>query len=147
SLRIYIEQSIAAMTGYRGGSIEDNEESLDNELYKLESSDGVLVCPCDAAAKKEEKGGFHLISDAEPQSPEAAPQSPEQAPPSLDYVHGPEYLEYLALSDNEISVEDQPLPTDASPTAVSPGCVADYKPLEEDPKEDPEEDPADYPTD
>ncbi|GKE65415.1 hypothetical protein Tco_1519576, partial [Tanacetum coccineum] len=61
----------------------------------------------------------------------------EQAPQSPDYVPGPEYLEYLAPSDDEIPVEDQPLPFDALPTALSPGYVADSDPLEEDPEEDP----------
>nr|GFD32953.1 hypothetical protein [Tanacetum cinerariifolium] len=50
--------------------------------------------------------GFHLISDAEPQTPEVVPQSPEQAPPSPDYMPGPEYPEYVALCDDEIPVED-----------------------------------------
>ncbi|GJZ16036.1 hypothetical protein Tco_0551713, partial [Tanacetum coccineum] len=50
----------------------------------------------------------------------AAPQSPEQAPPSPDYVPGPEYPKYVAPSDDEIPVGDQPLPADASPTALSP---------------------------
>nr|GEU53477.1 retrotransposon protein, putative, Ty3-gypsy subclass [Tanacetum cinerariifolium] len=86
--------------------------------------------------------GFHLLSDAEPQSPEATPQSPKQASPSPDYEHGPEYLEYLAPYDDEIPVEDQPLPTDASPTSLSPGYVADS-----DPEEAHEEDPDNYPTD
>nr|GFC25014.1 hypothetical protein [Tanacetum cinerariifolium] len=39
-------------------------------------------------------------------------------------------------------MEDQPLPTDASPTALSSDYVVDF----EDEK-DPKEDPADYPTD
>ncbi|GKD70581.1 hypothetical protein Tco_1324671 [Tanacetum coccineum] len=39
-------------------------------------------------------------------------------------------------------MEDQPLPDDASPTALSPGYVA-----ESDPEEDPEEDHADYSAD
>ncbi|GKE68735.1 hypothetical protein Tco_1526807 [Tanacetum coccineum] len=65
--------------------------------------------------------GFHLISDAEPYSLKATSQSQEQAPPSPDYVPGPEYPEYLAPSDDDIPVEDQPLPTDASPIALSPG--------------------------
>ncbi|GJR42406.1 hypothetical protein Tco_1310509 [Tanacetum coccineum] len=43
------------------------------------------------------------------------------------------------------SSTDQPLPVDASPTALSPGYIADSD-LEEDEK-DPEEDPADYPAD
>nr|GEZ56009.1 hypothetical protein [Tanacetum cinerariifolium] len=40
-------------------------------------------------------------------------------------------------------LEDQPLPADASPTALSPGYVVDSDP-EKDEK-DPKEDPADYP--
>nr|GFD16841.1 hypothetical protein [Tanacetum cinerariifolium] len=39
-------------------------------------------------------------------------------------------------------MEDQPLPTDASPTALSPGYVVDFD-LEKDEK-DPKEDPANY---
>nr|GEU35902.1 hypothetical protein [Tanacetum cinerariifolium] len=80
-------------------------------------------------------------------------------PPYLDYVPGPkhppssveipyvpelEYLEYLAPFDDEASLEDQPLPVDASPTATSPSYVADSDP-DEDPEEDPEDDHDDYP--
>ncbi|GJX20401.1 hypothetical protein Tco_0223078 [Tanacetum coccineum] len=64
-------------------------------------------------------------------APEEAPQSLEQAPPSPDYVPGLEYLEYLAPSDDEILVEDQPLPADASPTALSPGYEEDEEGEEE----------------
>ncbi|GKB37078.1 putative reverse transcriptase domain-containing protein [Tanacetum coccineum] len=64
---------------------------------------------------------FQWVSNAEPQSPETAPESLEQAPPSPNY----------------------PLPVDASPTALSPGYIADSDPSEEDL----EEDPADYPID
>nr|GFA97771.1 hypothetical protein [Tanacetum cinerariifolium] len=42
-------------------------------------------------------------------------------------------------------MEDQPLPADASPTALSPGYVVDFDP-EKDEK-DPKEDPAYYPAD
>ncbi|GJS16065.1 hypothetical protein Tco_0410537 [Tanacetum coccineum] len=73
-------------------------------------------------------------------------RGPKQAPPSPDYVSGLEYPEYLAPSNDEIPVEDQPLPVDASPTALSPGYVTDSDP-EEDLEEDPKEDPADYPAD
>nr|GEU83821.1 hypothetical protein [Tanacetum cinerariifolium] len=84
--------------------------------------------------------GFHLLSDVKPQLPEAALQSLEQAPLSPDYVPGPEYPEYLAPFDDEIPVEDPPLPADALPTALSLGYIADFDHLEEDP----DEDPADY---
>nr|GFA50227.1 hypothetical protein [Tanacetum cinerariifolium] len=42
-------------------------------------------------------------------------------------------------------IEDQPLPVDASPTALSPGYIVDSDP-EKDEK-DPKEDPAYYPAD
>ncbi|GJU63419.1 hypothetical protein Tco_1245254, partial [Tanacetum coccineum] len=98
------------------------------------------------------------VSDDEPQSPKAASQLPEQAPPSPDYVPGPvhapspdyvpghEYPKYVASLDDEVSIEDQPLLADASPTILSLGYVADSDP-DEDTEEDPEEDPADYPGD
>ncbi|GKF30151.1 hypothetical protein Tco_0096493, partial [Tanacetum coccineum] len=47
----------------------------------------------------------------------------------LSPVHAPKYPEYLASSDNDIApVEDQPLP--ASPISLSPGYIADLKPIE-----------------
>ncbi|GJV78937.1 hypothetical protein Tco_1514807 [Tanacetum coccineum] len=67
------------------------------------------------------------------------PEEPEQAPLSPDYVPRPEYLEYLAPSDKEIVVEDQPYADYASPDAVSPRYVTDL-----DPEEDFEDGPLDY---
>ncbi|GJU44765.1 hypothetical protein Tco_1202031 [Tanacetum coccineum] len=96
---------------------------------------------------------MHLVA---PPSPDYVPR-PEH-PPSPDYVPGPEhpplpvyvpepeYPEYLVPSEDETPLEDQPLPDEASPTALSPGYVADFD-LDEDPEEDPEEDHADYPAD
>ncbi|GJT17528.1 hypothetical protein Tco_0876234 [Tanacetum coccineum] len=93
---------------------------------------------------------FQWVSDVEPEAPEEAPQSLEQAPPSPnyvpgpehppspDYVPGPKYPEYLVPPDDEVPIEDQPLPTNASPTALSSGYAADSDPSEED--------LADYPT-
>nr|GEX54471.1 putative reverse transcriptase domain-containing protein [Tanacetum cinerariifolium] len=108
-----------------------------------------------------------IDSNDELEAPEEASRSPRQAPPSpdyvpspkhsssLDYVSGPEEpehaplsldyvpeLEYLVPSDAEIPIEDQPLPDDASPIALSPGYVVDF-----DLEKDPEEDPAKYPDD
>ncbi|GKD08854.1 hypothetical protein Tco_1188539 [Tanacetum coccineum] len=67
-------------------------------------------------------------------------------PPSPDYVPSLEYPKYVAPSDDEVPIEDQPLPTDALPTALSLGYVVDSD-LEEDLEYDPEEDPVDYPAD
>ncbi|GJX24155.1 hypothetical protein Tco_0228600 [Tanacetum coccineum] len=108
------------------------------------------------------------VSDDELKAPEKALQSPRQAPPSPDYVPSPEhpplpdyvnspgepkqvplspkyvpkpeYPEYLVPSDAEAPIEDQPLPDDASPAALSLGYVA-----ESNPEEETEEDPAEYP--
>ncbi|GJV19805.1 hypothetical protein Tco_1368825 [Tanacetum coccineum] len=94
-------------------------------------------------------------SSKKPDSPEAASASPDyvsglgepkQAPPSLDYVPCPEYPEYLAPTDDEIVVEDQPYADSASLVALSPGYVVDSDP-EKDPEEDSEDGPADYPAD
>ncbi|GJV43405.1 hypothetical protein Tco_1427941 [Tanacetum coccineum] len=77
-----------------------------------------------------------------PPSPDYMP-GPKHPPSPIEvpYVPEPEYPEYLAPSDAEAPLEDQPLPIDASPTALSPGYVADSDP------EDPKEDHADYPAD
>ncbi|GJW33637.1 hypothetical protein Tco_0053669 [Tanacetum coccineum] len=94
---------------------------------------------------------FQWVSDEEPEAPPSPdyvpglehPPSPDyvpgpEHPPLPDYVPEPEYPEYLVPSDNEVPIKDQPLHTDASPIALSPGYVVDF---------DPEEDPADYPAD
>ncbi|GKD22633.1 hypothetical protein Tco_1224336 [Tanacetum coccineum] len=60
----------------------------------------------------------------------------------LVYISEPVYLEYLAPSDDDIPFEDQPLPADTSPAALSPGYVSDS-----DSKKDPEESPINYATD
>ncbi|GJY80809.1 hypothetical protein Tco_0493560 [Tanacetum coccineum] len=78
-----------------------------------------------------------VYTDSEPGRP-VAPSSP-------DYVPGPKQPPSPDYGD-EAPIEDQPLPTDASPTALSPGYVADSD-LDEDLEEDPEEDHANYPAD
>ncbi|GJV57519.1 hypothetical protein Tco_1458524 [Tanacetum coccineum] len=84
----------------------------------------------------------YLSGPEHPPSPDYVP-GPEH-PPAPDYVPGPEYPKYLVPSADEVPIEDQPLPVDASPTALSPGYVADFDPSEEDPEGNPEEDPAEY---
>ncbi|GKD16718.1 hypothetical protein Tco_1205876, partial [Tanacetum coccineum] len=64
------------------------------------------------------------------------------SPVDVPYVSEPEYLEYLAPSNAEAPLEDQTLPANALPTALSLGYVADF-----DPNKDTEEDHTDYPVD
>ncbi|GJR24371.1 hypothetical protein Tco_0972898, partial [Tanacetum coccineum] len=77
-------------------------------------------------------GADEELSDGGPEHPPSLVEVP--------YIPEPEYLEYLVPSDNEAPMEDQPLPADASPVALSPGYVADS-----DPEEDSKEDHANYP--
>nr|GEX25319.1 hypothetical protein [Tanacetum cinerariifolium] len=79
-----------------------------------------------------------------PLSPDYVP-GPEHppSPVKIPYVPEPEYPEYLVPSDVEAPLDDQPLPANASPTAASPGYMADSD-LDEDPEEDPKDDHADY---
>ncbi|GKC48070.1 hypothetical protein Tco_1065792 [Tanacetum coccineum] len=74
---------------------------------------------------------FHLVDVDEPK----APPSPV---PTLAYP------KYLTPSDDEVPAEDQPLHADASPTADSPGYIADSELIKDDFEEDPEIDPIDY---
>nr|GEU82597.1 hypothetical protein [Tanacetum cinerariifolium]GEW45509.1 hypothetical protein [Tanacetum cinerariifolium] len=53
------------------------------------------------------------------------------SPIEIPYVPEPEYPEYLAPSDDEAPLEDQPLPADALPIAASPDYVADSDPEED----------------
>ncbi|GKF77220.1 hypothetical protein Tco_0229690, partial [Tanacetum coccineum] len=82
-----------------------------------------------------------------PPSPDYVP-GPEHSPASIEipFIPDPEYPEYLVPSEDEAPIEDQPLPADASPVALSSGYVPDSNP-EEDPEEDSEEEHADYPAD
>ncbi|GJR60458.1 putative reverse transcriptase domain-containing protein [Tanacetum coccineum] len=95
-------------------------------------------------------GADEELSDGGPEHPPSPDYVPcPEHPPSpveVPYVPEPEYTEYLVPSDDEAPWEDQPLPADASPIALSSGYVADSDP-KEDPEEDPEEDHADYPAD
>ncbi|GJT99483.1 hypothetical protein Tco_1109822 [Tanacetum coccineum] len=95
-------------------------------------------------------GADKELSDGGPEHPPSFDYVPgPEYPPSpieVPYVPEPEYPEYLAPSDAEAPLEDQPILADASPTALSSGYVADSD-LDEDPKEDPEEDHVDYPAD
>ncbi|GJV09555.1 hypothetical protein Tco_1347211 [Tanacetum coccineum] len=99
-----------------------------------------------------------------PLSPAYVPDPMEFDEHVLVYVLEPEHPEYHAPSDDDIQVEDQPYADDASPTAESPGYIADLDSMEEDtdedsidypdepddgeedddedPEEDPEEDPS-----
>ncbi|GJT65988.1 putative reverse transcriptase domain-containing protein, partial [Tanacetum coccineum] len=74
-------------------------------------------------------GADEELSDGGPEHPPSPDYVPDhEHPPSLvevPYVPEPEYPKYLVPSNVEAPLEDQPLLTDASPTALSPGYVAD----------------------
>ncbi|GJR59291.1 putative ribonuclease H-like domain-containing protein [Tanacetum coccineum] len=104
-------------------------------------------------------GADEEISEGGPEEPQTppVPQDEDEREPMFiqphdpDYVPEPIYPEYIPLEDEHVfPIEEQPLPPVDSPTAESPGYVA-----ESDPEEDPEEyeddkiedGPVDYPMD
>ncbi|GJT31809.1 hypothetical protein Tco_0922228 [Tanacetum coccineum] len=99
--------------------------------------DGLPMQPVAPPSPDYVPGPEHPLSPIYVPGPKHLP-SPVEVP----CIPEPEYPEYLVPSDAEAPLEDQPLPTDASPTTLSLGYMADS-----DPEEDPEEDHADYPTD
>ncbi|GKB44612.1 hypothetical protein Tco_0889554, partial [Tanacetum coccineum] len=74
------------------------------------------------------------------------PEEQEHAPLLPDYVPRLEYPEYLALSDEEVPVKNQPYPTTDSPIALSPSYISDSDP-EEDLEDESKDGPMDYPAD
>ncbi|GJR10730.1 hypothetical protein Tco_0793382, partial [Tanacetum coccineum] len=73
------------------------------------------------------------------QQGQVPPLSPAYVPDPMEfeehvpvYVPEPGHPEYHAPSDDDIQVEDQPYVDDASPTAESPGYIADSDSMEED---------------
>ncbi|GKA21585.1 putative reverse transcriptase domain-containing protein [Tanacetum coccineum] len=98
------------------------------------------------------------------QQGQAPPLPPAYVPDLMEldehvpvYIPTPEHLEYHVPTHDDIQVEDQPYADDASPTAESPGHIADSESMEEDSidyldepeddDEDPEEDHTDDPAD
>ncbi|GJU04861.1 hypothetical protein Tco_1121291 [Tanacetum coccineum] len=89
----------------------------------------------------------YIPDSKEPQTP-PVPQDEDEREPMFIQPHNPDYI---PLEDeHEFPVEEQPLPPVDSPTAESPGYVAESDP-EEDPKEyeddETEDGPVDYPMD
>ncbi|GJZ93367.1 hypothetical protein Tco_0665432 [Tanacetum coccineum] len=92
----------------------------------------------------------------DPQTP-PVPQDKDEREPMFIQAHDPDYMpepmypEYIPLEDEHVFLaEEQPLPPIDSPTAESPGYVAESDP-EEDPDEyeddETEDGPVDYPMD
>ncbi|GKE99283.1 hypothetical protein Tco_0022634 [Tanacetum coccineum] len=88
----------------------------------------------------------YIPGPEDPQAP-LVPQNEDEREPMFVQAHDPNYVpepiypEYIPLEDEHVfPAGEQPLPPVDSPTALSPGCVADS-----DPEEDFEEEHADYP--
>ncbi|GJV12210.1 hypothetical protein Tco_1353751 [Tanacetum coccineum] len=104
-------------------------------------------------------GADEETSDRGPEEPQTPPVQQDEderepmfiQPHDPDYVPEPIYHEYIPLEDEHVSpVEEQPLPPVDSPTAESPGYVAESDPeedLEEYEDDETEDGPVDYPMD
>ncbi|GJZ43804.1 hypothetical protein Tco_0591059 [Tanacetum coccineum] len=104
-------------------------------------------------------GADEEISDGGPEEPQTppVPQDEDEHEPMFIQLHDPDYVpepiypEYIPLEDEHLfSVEEQPLPPIDSPTAESPGYVAESNPeedLEEYEDDETEDSLVDYPMD
>nr|GEV09987.1 reverse transcriptase domain-containing protein [Tanacetum cinerariifolium] len=104
-------------------------------------------------------GADEELSDGGPEEPQTppAPQDEDEHEPIFiqphdhDFVSEPIYPEYIPLEDEHIlSTKEQPLPPVVSPTAESPGYVAESDPAgdpEEYEDDETEDGPVDYPID
>nr|GEU95697.1 hypothetical protein [Tanacetum cinerariifolium] len=77
------------------------------------------------------------------QQGQVPPLSPVYVPDPMEldehvpvYVLDPDHPEYHAPSDDDIQVEDQPYTDNASPTAESPGYIANSDSMKDDTDED-----------
>nr|GEV73453.1 hypothetical protein [Tanacetum cinerariifolium] len=113
-----------------------NEELLDRGSLRVivYGYDGLPMLPVAPPSPD------YIPGPEEPQTP-PAPQDEDEhelmfiQPHDPDFVPEPIYPKYIALVDEHIlPAEEQPLPPVVSPTAESPGYVAESDP-EEDPKE------------
>ncbi|GJS55506.1 hypothetical protein Tco_0628868 [Tanacetum coccineum] len=88
--------------------------------------------------KGKTQGENFVMSDSE-DSMVTYMEAAMQEPPSPEFAPEPVYPEFMPPEDEAFPAEEQPLPAAVSPTADSPGYIADS-----DLEEDPEEDPTDY---
>ncbi|GJZ85486.1 hypothetical protein Tco_0650825 [Tanacetum coccineum] len=79
----------------------------------------------------------YVLGPDHPPSPNYVPD-PEH-PPLPVYIHEPEYPEYLVPSEDETPMEDQPLPDNDSPTALSPSYVSSDDDDDDDDADDEDE--------
>nr|GEX64599.1 hypothetical protein [Tanacetum cinerariifolium] len=116
---------------------------MDSEPWRYYGEDSAETEPPRVIVPVALPSPVYVPGPEHPLSPDYVPD-PEHPPSPVEipYVPELEYPEYLEPSDDEAPLEDQPLPSDASPIAASPDYVADS-----DPEEDPEDDQADYPAD
>ncbi|GJQ89823.1 hypothetical protein Tco_0000962 [Tanacetum coccineum] len=89
---------------------------------------------------------FQVIDDVDKSTIHFSVVASDDLRDALSVIFGLSELKEIT-SDEEVEgpMKDQPLSADASPTALSPGYIANSDPEED--KEDPEEDPADHPAD
>ncbi|GJW56028.1 hypothetical protein Tco_0102759 [Tanacetum coccineum] len=99
---------------------------------------------------------YYIPGPEDPQTPPVPQDEDEREPMFIqpqdpDYVPEPIYPEYIPLEDEHVFlVEEQPLPPVDSPTAESPGYVAESDPKEDLEKyedDETEDGPVDYPMD
>nr|GEW46666.1 hypothetical protein [Tanacetum cinerariifolium] len=152
-LTVWFIATFGYIASFRGLPVEGVDEELSDEgspRVIVYGYDGLPMLPVAPPSPD------YIPGPEEPQTP-PAPQDEDKhelmfiQPHDHDFVPEPIYPEYIPLEDEHIlSVEEQPLPPIVSPTAESPGYVAESD-SEEDPEEyeedETEDGPVGYPMD
>nr|GEU99294.1 putative reverse transcriptase domain-containing protein [Tanacetum cinerariifolium] len=157
-LTVWFIAILGYVASFRGLPVEVNKARGADEELSDEGSLQVIVYGYDGLPMMPvaPPSPDYIPGPEEPQTP-PAPQDEDEhelvfiQPHDPDFVPEPIYPEYIPLEDEHIfPAEEQQLPHVVSPTAESPGYVAESDP-EEDPEEyeedETEDGPVDYPMD
>nr|GEV95391.1 putative reverse transcriptase domain-containing protein [Tanacetum cinerariifolium] len=152
-LTVWFIAILGYIASFRGLPVEGAEEEVSDGgsprviVYRYDRLPMLPVAP---------PSPDYIPGPEEPQRP-PAPQDEDGHklmfiwPHDPDFVPEPIYPEYIPLEDEHIlPADEQPLPPVVSPTAESPGYVAESDPeedLEEYEEDETEDDPVDYPMD
>ncbi|GKA61629.1 hypothetical protein Tco_0761148 [Tanacetum coccineum] len=152
--------SVSSSSAHHFGSSSHHENGGEDEAMSSASSAVTYTSLyTDSEPGRVFWGADEEISDGGPKEPQTPPVPHDEderepmfiQPHDPDYVPEPIYPEYIPLEDEHVFlVEEQPLPPIDSPTAESPGYVAESDPeedLEEYEDDETEDGPVDYPMD
>nr|GEV10928.1 putative reverse transcriptase domain-containing protein [Tanacetum cinerariifolium] len=134
NLESFVGGRVAVCSSLRSHKLKRTIESRAKRSSKIISLGHypiMLASSHTVKSKTNIKSPTHYPRDAKPCQGDSSKLYLITDPPSPDYVPGPKYPEYLAPSDDEVPVEDQPYVVADSPITLSLGYIAESDPEDE----------------